>query len=59
MERCTHSWQCLLEYFEYAFKREKKGISLKFNNQSRPFNDSEFVKRAAGRGPKSFQWFLS
>jgi ubiquitin-conjugating enzyme E2 W len=22
----------------------------------KPFNDAEFVKRAAGRGPKAFLW---
>ena len=24
--------------------------------KSRPFNDAEFCKRAAGRGPKDFSW---
>ena len=26
------------------------------NKKVKPFNDAEFVKRAAGRGPKAFLW---
>ena len=24
--------------------------------KSKPYNDAEFIKRAAGRGPKAFYW---
>ena len=25
--------------------------------KSKPYNDAEFIKRAAGRGPKAFYWY--
>jgi hypothetical protein len=34
----------------------KLSISIIKKKKIKPFNDAEFVKRAAGRGPKAFLW---
>jgi len=45
----------MLEHTFHALKCNKKSIQYE-KTQSKPANDKEFVKRAAGRGPKSFLW---
>ena len=40
----------IYQFFSFFF-------NLNFLNKSKPFNDAEFCKRAAGRSPKAFYWY--
>lgn len=56
MVSCFNSCISLLINIINVIKCYKKSLLYKNIIQIKPPNDAEFVRRAAGRGPKSFLW---
>ena len=62
MECSFDRFLSMYEYIIYALKRKNQSKYLNYNKafnfKKKPANDSEFCKRAGGRGPKDFLWLL-